>query len=564
VDEASAWGDITQALTQAGFVRDWGRTSRPTWAGKLDPHGLAADAEVEVVDLDFLSAPVMRVLQPERWGREIAHVLRSDGQLCYMDLRAQVLDRYIPGRTVMACVRAAEEVLRDAVAGKSDAYFLDDFAAYWGGDAMYVDLPEDAKTGEIAWVALNPPPTPKSGLLTTKGKLDRAFEQRHEIAMGKDATPEREACPILTVSGPLRVDPQLAWPPRTLGDFLTWLDSVAPGVTAQLDRRFDEGEGAHRMFGLRATNGLFIVAIDIPKGLQRQEFLENRRTRLLRNIKAAAGSNSAITRISTLRIDPAYVYGRNLVKPPGLAGRRIALIGCGSIGGFLAELMVRSGAGSQGGCLTLFDPDRLQPANLGRHALPIAALNLNKAEAMRQHLQNETAHLDIGAVEIDALTRLNQLRDQDLIIDATGEEAFSIALNHRVVAAQARFPPCLHVWLEGNGDAGVGLLRDAGSGACYKCLKPDLAAAPRHRVMRPGAEPELRQNYACGDPLFVPYPISRAVEAAALALDMALDWAGGDPSPRHRARSFAPERTFQVKAGDPGPAKTCPACSRSS
>lgn len=563
MDEAQAWGDIGRALSQAGFERDWSRTARPTFVGKLDPHGLGAEAEIEIIDLDFVSAPVVRLRKPGAWGREIAHTLRSDGQLCYMDLRAQVLDRYIPGPTALACVRAAEEVLRDAVSRKSDDYFVDDFAAYWGSDYIYVDLAEDAKIGEIAWIAMNPPPAATSGLLAAKGGLDQAFEQRHQIAMGKDAKPRREACPIISVKGALGVDPQMAWPPRTLNAFCDWLDSVAPGVTAQLDRRFDEADGPKRTFGLRASNGLFLVSIDIPPQLQRQEFLENRRNRLLQNIRRA-GANATIERIAAVRIDPQYVYGRNLPTPPGLAGRKIALIGCGSIGGFLAEQLVRSGAGSQGGRLTLFDPEKLFPANLGRHALPIAALNLNKAEAMRQHLLNETAHLDVQAVQASILDRMDRLRGQDLVIDATGEEALSIALNHRMVADGAAFPPCLHIWLEGNGDAAEGLLRDDAGGACYKCLQPDLAAGPRHRVLRPGVEPELRQNYACGDPMFVPYAISRAVGAAGLAMDMALDWAAGRPSPRHRVRSFAPDRTFRVKDGNPPRTPTCPACSHSS
>lgn len=61
----------------------------------------------------------------------------------------------------------------------------------------------------------------------------------------------------------------------------------------------------------------------------------------------------------SIRMDDKYVAERNVPEGPTLAGKRVALIGCGTIGGFLAELLVKAGAGLNDGDLALIDPDIL-------------------------------------------------------------------------------------------------------------------------------------------------------------------------------------------------------------
>lgn len=559
MDDVEAWAAIERALAQVGFERDWSATVKPTFVGQLDPSHLAAPASIEIDDLGFVAPPLVRLHEPGVYGRVIAHVLGPEGELCYLDRRARVLDRYDPGGTVLSCIEAAEKVLRDAVSGRSDDYLLEDFAAYWNGDFIYVDLDSSAKVGEIAWIALNPSSNQLSGVLTAKGKLAPALLARHRAVLGPKAEPTRQLCPIIMVDAPLRVDPNLPWPPYDLEGMCAWLDGVAPGAVTALNRRFGEVDGVRRHFGLRATNGLYVLEIRIPDMLQKPEFMQTRRRKLLANL-GRAGKGAPVSRISTVRIDAGYLSSRNLVDGAGFVGRRIALIGCGSIGGFLADQLARSGAGMGGGRLTLYDSDRIMPANLGRHILGFTALNRNKAEAVRAHLLETVPHLEVDARPVDAMTALRDLARHDLIIDATGEEAFSIAFNHEVLRRGAGFPPCLHIGLHGNGAAAEGLLRDGPTAACYKCLKPKLSEAPRHRVLRPGVTPIIQQNYACGDPLFVPYPISRGVAAAGLALDMALDWSAGRPSPRHRTRVFEAKTTFQPHDGDLARSDQCPAC----
>jgi molybdopterin/thiamine biosynthesis adenylyltransferase len=103
------------------------------------------------------------------------------------------------------------------------------------------------------------------------------------------------------------------------------------------------------------------------------------------------------------------------------AEARVAIIGCGAIGSFLAEQLARSGVGH----LTLFDGDRLRYGNCIRHLADPRFVNMHKAEAIREviverglmdsdhiHSRNEYLKPNDGALMFET---------HDLVIDATAD-----------------------------------------------------------------------------------------------------------------------------------------------
>ena len=60
-----------------------------------------------------------------------------------------------------------------------------------------------------------------------------------------------------------------------------------------------------------------------------------------------------IIQISIDRVDDKYLTERNMPGVRNLAGIKIAMVGCGTIGGYLSELIVKAGAGTAGGKLIL-------------------------------------------------------------------------------------------------------------------------------------------------------------------------------------------------------------------
>jgi hypothetical protein len=128
-----------------------------------------------------------------------------------------------------------------------------------------------------------------------------------------------------------------------------------------------------------------------------------------------------------------------------------------------------------------------------------ATLHATRRKAAATRSSAILPYLEVAAEPLDALQALGLLSRCALVIDATGEEALSIALNHHAVRHRPSFPPILYVWLAGNGSIAQSLLCDGPDHACYKCMKPELAGQPRYRAVRSENNLRLDSNASCGD-----------------------------------------------------------------
>lgn len=96
--------------------------------------------------------------------------------------------------------------------------------------------------------------------------------------------------------------------------------------------------------------------------------------------------SGSLLRFRVDRADREWIHGRG---GNGLhinvAGAHVALVGCGSLGSGVAELLVRAGVGR----LTLIDPDHLSWDNAARHSLGGSAVGRAKAVALARRLQQQ-------------------------------------------------------------------------------------------------------------------------------------------------------------------------------
>jgi ThiF family protein len=111
-----------------------------------------------------------------------------------------------------------------------------------------------------------------------------------------------------------------------------------------------------------------------------------------------------------------------------LAGVRLAVVGCGAIGSFTADLLFRSGVRH----LTLRDGERLRPGNLVRHLAGTGQVGRSKPDAVLECLARVDS--DVAAVKVQPwhLTKwddaLTLVRDHDVVLDATGNPRASSLL----------------------------------------------------------------------------------------------------------------------------------------
>lgn len=557
MDDQTALRAIDAALKQEGFKKDWSESAHPYYIGRIERHGLEAVVSIEIPDFDFVDPPVIKLhSRGKAEGKRTPHLIGPDGMVCYVARNAMVFDRYDPGGTVLQCLQMAEKVLGDGLRGRSDPDYVDEFSEYWADyPAILVDLPSNFHgDGEIFDVALSR--TARDTLvLAAKDDLAPSLVAMHKANRGIKAVPSTTPCRVVRIDRDLSANG--ATLPRNLRSLAAFLDKF--GVLSELEPALQTGTGLARWITIYARNATCIAEIQIPKIFDRPEFMKSRKTALPR-LLLDRPEDVTIKRYLGSPIDEYFLYQRNLGAARSLSRKNIVLIGCGTIGSFLSYNLAQSGAGTLGGCLTLIDLDRLSPANLGRHLLGMAFLGRNKAEGCAEYIRGQLPHIVVESRPLDARAILKTYSGADLIIDATGDEPFSIAFNHHAVAERPNFPPVLYTWIVGNGGAAQALLCDGPDYGCFKCQKPKLSGEPRYRIIRPGADNELRRNPACGDGLYAPFPVSASISCAALALDLVLAWNNGDPRHRFRTHVLDRDRCFTVKDMNLTTAPECPAC----
>lgn len=121
-------------------------------------------------------------------------------------------------------------------------------------------------------------------------------------------------------------------------------------------------------------------------------------------------------------MDDSLRYSRNLgaitrEEQSVLQNRRVCIVGCGGLGGFLAEYMARIGVGS----LTVADGDRFERTNLNRQLLSTEEnLGASKAAEAKKRIGRINPDLSVTAIE-QFLTADNAaaiLAGHDLVLDA--------------------------------------------------------------------------------------------------------------------------------------------------
>ncbi|KXO99707.1 thiamine biosynthesis protein ThiF (plasmid) [Tsukamurella tyrosinosolvens] len=201
---------------------------------------------------------------------------------------------------------------------------------------------------------------------------------------------------------------------------------------------------------------------------------------------------------------------------PELLRCRVAIIGVGALGSFVADMLVRSGIRH----LTLIDGDVVMPGNLVRHLVGRESIGLSKVNAVKQHLVTRG---DIAATDITPMNETlttggkaaDLLNSHDLVVNATADFA-TTALLH--VTAQTLSKRILSATIQGDG-------------ASYRIdLLPPIDGAdplPRTAVSAHQFVPEVF-DAGCGSPVS-PTPPYAVVEAAAATVRHAIGLLVGRP-----------------------------------
>ena len=110
-----------------------------------------------------------------------------------------------------------------------------------------------------------------------------------------------------------------------------------------------------------------------------------------------------------------------------LRGKRAAIIGCGGLGGYIAEFLARAGLGG----ITVCDGDSFEQSNLNRQCLALPdTLGMNKARAAAERIKAIDSSIDVRCFEgkLDAGNAENILSNADIVMDGLDSIAARLLL----------------------------------------------------------------------------------------------------------------------------------------
>lgn len=486
-----------------------------------------------LIDRSFQSFPNIQLTPvPDRLLPIAPHV-GAGGFLCYIAKATAVIDIFDPIGQTLAALEQAARVLDQIMAGELIDDLAEEFFAYWPGVPFYVDV-NSRQSGE--------------GILLEGGGT---------YAISDD--PERTMTKLAHLPGKLRQLPITvdrvttravprpmpdAWPPKTVKDLLEWQGRLDDACRRKIEARIAKAYRKGWEFALIVIDSPSMPYAFVASGLQKIQRESSCDQRL-------PIYGAEILLLLLIRIDDAFVVQRNIPDQTTLSGKRIAMVGCGTIGGYLGEMLTKAGAGTAGGELMLVDNQILEPGNIGRHRLGVDKSFLPKATSLAEEIKRVMPTSNVRPIDFDV--REVNLEGFDLLIDATGEQA----LGQWLAARHSQKTPLLHVWIEGAGVAVRSYIGTHASEGCYRCLC-DYEYRGEFMAVDGGIEP-IFAGEGCEGP-YVPFSASVSMQAAALGFDAVMAWVGGKSWPGLSTRILS--RAHEAATADctvlkrPG----CPAC----
>lgn len=493
-------------------------------------------------DDPYTTLPRAQVLErPERIKHVLLPHINSSGYLCYVEEKEADWNP----NNLNALYRAVDEQVQSTLStaisslqnGQIDqAEFEGEFVSYWKPEhIVYVLTDYKSLHNHNAYLTNNKYANGSNELeLTIHGEHDEDIYRKWLSKRELSQKSSQKLNSFVLKVRPTRLS-GLQWPPQDAVQLFQWLSQVDHNAKAKLVRYFVENPSKQHLIFLDIDKqDTFGVVLDLNlKAVQFNSYANHKKSgksgRKLNFNRASSvlmGKHAFLKfrRISFDKADKETILTRNRSKPEigDLSLKRIALIGCGTVGGYAAELLIRAGAGMGKKIFDLYDADEFGPENFSRHTLSSRDFGRNKAVAMKERLDNST-HLKTNiqghARKFEFL--LNKLTAYDIIIDATGRAPISKRLAYLLrQLGGVKKPVIIHAFNDGNGVASKVFI-DSFDG-CYNCLCGDerfYKNGNDKRFEKLNGIPE--KKVSCGN-TYTPYDAAVSVVTAALIQEAVL------------------------------------------
>jgi molybdopterin-synthase adenylyltransferase len=511
-----ATGRLSSARLLGPDELAWGKSRQIAAAveGNIDIEGRDVTLRVGLCPRFPLTLPDIFVVLPDVLGT-IPHIER-DGRVCYRPDEGLLIDYRVPLQVLEEAIEMAVETIAAGISGVNAADFLDELEAYWRQlteeDAVqcYVD-PDDT----LRRVDVGRPRRNRPTLVADSFAKVQAFR----------GDPRLEPPPLFAAHYvPLRTSVlEERFRPRDF-ESLEWTRHLVSTHLSAENRKELERLGARNY-----PRALVVLGVPRPKGGKTLVGLDYEGVTGGSPLRHGAPRRPA-RYVALQRRDRAVIAAR-AEGALAMSTRRIGLVGCGSVGGYLALQLARAGVGH----LTLIDPDKLTAQNAFRHVLGSSAIGTPKVDAMKRELTAKVPYVDVALhrtrIEEALQSREIDIGKLDLLIYAAGDPTVGLYVNEQLHGVSDA-PALLFTWLEPYGIGGHALLtKTHGEDArgCFGCLFDSPIDGETRHNRADFAEPGqyfAKDVSGCAT-MYTPYADLDAARTAELAARLALDFLRG-------------------------------------
>ena len=404
------------------------------------------------------------VLSIENYNKFIPHV-SSEGRFCLFDESSIMVKHDMPEQILLDSFDRVLEILTlDNETRKKEVFR--EFSSYWESISskefiLYTNLPIAKEHEFQEYVAVGD----EKGRFVVSNSVEdsKAMLVNYWGCRFADIKNHRMPCfriRLRSSSLPLMSE-QLTW--KSMRHY------IHNNITASQKRQFN-----HLFSGeYKRTNCLVLLSIPSDYG---DQFACVWIHHTIQKGRGSLKSRSVIKAdsIITIRIDSQYMLVRGGAET-NLSHKSVLLIGCGSVGGFLADNLCQCGIGE----LAILDKDILLVDNVHRHVLGFdnAIKWKNKADLLQRHLESRFPYVFVDNLSFADRTAESFINDEDrldnydLIISATGDPTLDLKINETLRKAKSTTPlvVCFNEPY-GIGGHAVAVLN---KGGCLRCLYSD-------------------------------------------------------------------------------------------
>ncbi|WP_024336408.1 ThiF family adenylyltransferase [Desulfotignum balticum] len=389
--------------------------------------------------------------------------VEENGKICTISDSAAV-DANWPVELFRYSVDAAVDILTNEITQD----FLDEFTSYWSRS--------QGKKRREFFVVEPPSSLGKDATAVICGErilIGASYESVRQWAEHNgeklDHLSTAGACHVVRFSSPLLPRDY----PNTIADLRKLLRSNGATQALSLDRHLCKSNDLLAILFVQSTPHGDALAGILTKGygLSRDRKLSDGfrlghvPKSLLFARAAAKLQNGLLERANAQRVDHEWIHTRGGVGTE-MFGASVCLIGCGSLGSYVAHLLAKAGIGR----ITLIDSQLMEWENVGRHLLGASDIGTSKAEALRIRIQRDLPHLSVEAIPRDWRAWAKECDDPfggfDLVVSTIADWRHERSLN--LLARSLDFPPVVFGWLEPFALAGHALTV-TGGGGCLEC-----------------------------------------------------------------------------------------------